>query len=290
MYSTDRNLNTMGRTKGSKNLKRKAETELEGQPQQKKIRLMSIYNNQEQKLVKTFDPVSGRKNRAKPGPGKNLFLFIYDEGWTFAQKELENIKAVVGGYCKFKAMKKSDVYKLQLLKSLRDYCISSKDNEVLKVIVYYSGHGRQIGNEEFPSIKVALGDYVNTKDLFDDIVKINQFSLVVFIADTCNSTPKSPEAKVQYFEKSSSKTNYFDFQGSCYIRTCQPGRASYGHEKFGGSYFVRCFLDLWDGSWENLVEVANILLYKYQFATGLGFTERYYNREVVPKINLFEKL
>lgn len=216
----------------------------------------------------------------------NIFYYIYDPLWKYAKTDekniLESLKGIDHLFIKKEKGKFLSGSFLKMMYNMRNDKTLKKKHDIFKIIVYYSGHGGLLTKEgyykNFPAFKNAKGHRINTKELFDKLVdlklpkrKKEAFNLVVFVADMCSTMPSIPkeEKEVEFQIPKKCETNYFEFQGSYYIRTSQRGTPSRGNEIIG-SYFLFAFTKMWTGDYADLIDDANNVLGKYQVASRIG--------------------
>jgi len=246
---------------------------IEGSPPEKKMK------------VKVIDPVKGdvvdeyvrggEDPEIKKGKSLDIFLCIYDPEWTYNKVDRENLKKKVKEYgAKYSELDKSVATEESILERAKKFQLDKF--EVVKLVLYYTG-------VQAPSYRNDFGPQ-NTKTIFNNIVKMKKFSMVVFVADCCwdDSKINKDVSSELYNWEEITKVSPFDFQGNMYIVTCQSGKYSHG-DKDHGSYFVDCFCKLWNGHWGQLLADSNRRLGNFQIATGLGNLVKAVNRDFRPK-------
>jgi hypothetical protein len=268
--------------------KRKAkDNDLPSQPPKKKFKANVIDKRGERVDIWIDLGISIEK---KSGISRDLFICIYDEEWPHHKKDVEMLKNRFGNECDFREIeaKKIVAYsdhlkpqegKKSIISDLFDYYQKQTENDVVKLIVYFTGHCCEIENENYPSFQGKDKVMINTKDLYQEIVNLKKFDLVIFIADMCSVGGKDIGSKVKIHGEIDSAVRIFDFQGNCYIRTSQSKTCSYGDAE-RGSYFCNFLSKQWDGSWIELIGAASRALWNVQICSGIGTLKSSRNREI----------
>lgn len=222
---------------------------------------------------------------------KNLFIIIFDIEWDHYSEDVISLKEKVEKWSfnsqldvTIKTWNKNKVSSQILVKFVEKFCEKFK-KKLIKVIIYYTGHGRCVGMDKYSSFNNEYGDQ-NTFDIYQRINALKdtykKLCLNIFIADCCSIQDNGLKKKVFCFEGIEKKISFFDFVGNYYIRTSQLGCRAYGDTEFG-NYFIYTLIKFWDGNWYDIVEYANRFLFGIQIATGEGNVILSINRKFEPK-------
>jgi len=223
------------------------------------------------------------------GTCQRVVIVIYDKSFVYYQKALKNIyEKTKSMNCTFKPIEKEKVTVFNFQKKVKEifqkFEIEEARDErknVLKLIVFYVGHGATDYRDDHPSF-YTRNIPQNTYDIFESIKELD-LDLLIFVADCCSAlNTMVVEHEVKFPPRDETQISFFDFQGFFYIRSSQKGRYSYGDEEYG-SQFLRCLNDYWKVDWFKFIEDTNDVLRKLQVATGNGVLVTSDDRDFTPK-------
>ena len=280
------------KTKKKRKKKKKDDFDEDEQPPLHRRKIEKYYNSSGKDIIQFMqigeDPDVDTvvfKNKKEDGC-HYLLIFIYDKNWDYYQKDQDNlIKNLEGVYGKFEftdeKKKKGKIGSidvrlwekcedkittLSLLAFLEKY---QKDKfGILKLIIYYTGHCEQIGNQLYPSF-FACGENHNTHEIHLEILEKSKYELNIFIADCFSSKNKVLGGKIPKYDSVNTNVGLFDFVGNLYIRSCQENSTSSGDETYG-SFFTFHLTKKWLNDWIETLKQMNRALYGIQEASGIG--------------------
>jgi len=124
-----------------------------------------------------------------------------------------------------------------------------KTYKIKKIIIWYSGHGSNLDNEEFPSILID-NDLKPIITIVDELKNYNKNTDMIFATDCCNVKIKGSKEDVIKPAKIPSEEERYDpwnFIGTMIISSCAPGE--YSFYNITGSYFTNYFSKKFNGIW-----------------------------------------